>query len=314
MQVLNMNISSQENSTNFTLPWFLDPTFNFRILYNIPTATSRVTRIISAVAHAGKRLSFELPPGLVNASYSLEANVPLVRCIEDDVSVQTELVEMFKSMPGMDVNTTFNFNGWEWRDCHIKKDCDYGTLGYVAAMKYQTPMKYKTPPNLSYNTTGVVDTDLGKEFLVAIITPQSTFLRCELYNSTLNFTVESQGGVASVVNVQRNYIEKMIVNCISNPCLSFLTFLRGLTDHIVGIIGTSSSISFNNRGFWIEGIVANTNLALGAQWRDMVTYQNDSEYEAARAPDFVRNTTFVEGLEDFALNASLSLLNDPSLW
>jgi hypothetical protein len=69
---------------------------------------------------------------------------------------------------------------------------------------------------------------------------------------------------------------------------------------------------------WIDfsSSIKETNLALSRQWYDAIRNISTGILKEGLMPSepLVRNSTLIEDIEGSALNASLSLLNDPTIW
>jgi hypothetical protein len=138
----------------------------------------------------------------------------------------------------------------------------------------------------------------------------------------VSFTAQSIQGSTSqlaITHIEKDFINEISDHCKPDSgqsfqpgvCQTYAYFFMELAKYIegmfvsTGMYGTSSDIS--------EGNAINTSLAQGRQWREMASAMSVYGQERGIAPD-IRNTTFAEDIENFALNASLSSMSEPSLW
>ncbi|KAF2647353.1 hypothetical protein K491DRAFT_723503 [Lophiostoma macrostomum CBS 122681] len=297
--VLRMNISTLESANNFVYRSSVTPIIKEGPVPIVPVATSRVTRIVAAVAYTGQRLTFDLPPSLVNSSYRLEANVPSVKCTEDKTNQTRSALLNIPRTQYVWVTTNDTFSWFS----HEGDEGPAGQFGYIAAMN-----------GLNWNTT---EDNLGLSLSIGILRPRETFLNCKLLNSTVSFTVQTQGGVGNIAEIETKSLPDS-ETCAGEdwsaqahfPCVSYLTFFHELSLQFLGFLSSRYNDTDSITDDWSQGTATGTNLALGSQWLDMA---KDISTSFQPSPGKVRNVTFAEDIENFALNASLSLLNDPSL-
>jgi hypothetical protein len=95
---------------------------------------------------------------------------------------------------------------------------------------------------------------------------------------------------------------------------SYLSFFQEISKHILGYVEKRTVANYS----WIDfsGRIKETNLALSRQWYDAIRNISTGILKESLMPSepLVRNSTLIEDIEGFALNASLSLLNGPTIW
>ena len=271
--------------------------------------SSRFARIIAAVAYAGERLPINALHPLTNATYDLEAFMPLVRCDIGSSGARhflharasNESLEKVMSGAYKDAATVSPDFSYEAQPTKL----DYtrhGVFGYIAA--FNEPKDGSTA-----------------ELFAGITRPNMTFMSCKAWNASVSYTAQSVPGSAtqlSVTRVETKFINEMYEGCpriaggsINAACETYPHFFRELANYVTGVLVTTSMYGMDVD--ITDGNVVNTLLAQGSQWKEMVRNVSVYRQEAALSSRF-RNTTFAQDIEELALNASLSTMSDPSLW
>ncbi|KAF4632480.1 hypothetical protein G7Y89_g5644 [Cudoniella acicularis] len=90
IEVPTIGISNSSLQQNFA--------YRVRLTANPSQATSRLTRVISAVAMSRQRESLQPPISQSNISYSLRAYAPLLRCSSANGTVQSQLISIMMTV------------------------------------------------------------------------------------------------------------------------------------------------------------------------------------------------------------------------
>jgi hypothetical protein len=317
-----------------------DFTYKLRADLYVSGASARLSRIIGAVAFAGDRLSFQPPTTQPNISYDLQAYTPLLRCNPANDTVQNRIVAMISNMTsglqspapyagqqGFFIdNETFH---WYINMVDGENEAS-GDIGYFAAVPYYYDSRNETLdaaiPWWNSSQTGSLPTDnLPGQIWIAIATYPNNqtlmeFINCELYNVSLSFSVIFSNQVGSITNVDQQWINTvnpaypfLEVSELSIVTNSYAAFFQDICSYLIGTVAWYNDTLDTH--FQTAGQVLNTNLALVSQFHDMgqriAAAANVSSQDSGSQG--VRNISFSEEIEEFALNSSLSILNDPTL-
>lgn len=296
------NISTNEWTNNFT--------FHAETLKNGDQAdvslTSRVARIVAAVAYSGERLPFDTLSPATNASYNLQAFLPLVKCNPNSTSAR-EFLHARASNESMDTV----WAGHPKNSSAVKPDFSYfydegplsyphsGVYGYIATLN-------KTSKD-----------HIPTELFAGITKPSMTFLTCTIWNASVSYTVQTMPGSTTqlvVKQVETTFTNELRNGCKkfnSGTCQTYAYFFKELASYIQGL--RAAAAHYSSYLIISDGNVENTILIQGVEWVEMVKNMSNIRRETVPLSK-IRNTTFAEDIENFALNASLSTMSDPSLW
>lgn len=304
-----MNISSTDFGNNFTYPW-TSPNHDGKRFPEGPTP--RVARIVAAVAYTGQVLPFQIPNALVNGSYTLSAEVPLVQCTkatDDDISM---ILDKLNGGEVAYTKSSFEYNATN-KESH--------RIGYLALRESYFASKANNASVIEESmliAQGPGRTGRGP-VLVVLSKPTVDVIKCQLCNSTIGFTVESRSGIPKITVTDKELfpIDDENKTWENNDYVytSFNMFFLEILKYVLGVV--ESNYDGFNWNVAASGLVRETNLATGRQWYDSIrdtTRLTGLDGGYITAEQMVRNTTFAHDFETLALNASLSLLSDPTLW
>ena len=200
----------------------------------------------------------------------------------------------------------------------------YGEIGYLGLL-YPRTLEASTP-GLTWNNTE----QTTNEFAFAIqksptgvpYQSDTEYLSCELWNATVSYTVETRNTVVGIENVHWELLNKFdpkrarvnneLYPGIGSPAYSGYSI--GLASYLLGYVAwhkDNTRISLAS-----TGRLDTTSLSTGAQYYNMTRDMNQAiqVVNTLQNPSSVRDISFREDVEVFALNVSLSMINDASLW
>jgi hypothetical protein len=268
-------------------------------------------------------------------SYELQAFVPLLRCDPANATVQSNLTTMLMSVSGSEFPFTYpltpgDFNNQTY-DWEIKMEDGEmqakGDVGYFAAVPTQQYVGNNTNRTIApwwnstqngkmelYTLTGEIWIAIPKANNGTGNETQMDFINCHLYNSSLRFAVNFTDRVSNTTIIENQRVNDLEYedSGVNDPYFAMFqemsTFLIGSVSWMIDTLGSAY--------FYPNAELLDTNLANSAQ----VYYMNQKITEEADvqnqtyAPEQIRNISFAQDIEDFALNSSLSILSDVTLW
>ncbi|OCL04471.1 hypothetical protein AOQ84DRAFT_367485 [Glonium stellatum] len=328
MEVLTMDIS---NST-------LERAFTYRTRADlwVAGASARLSRIFGTVVSGGERLSFEPPSLQPNTSYDAQAYVPLMQCNTANISVQNQIIEMVAEAQGSDSPTggysaynddkfPLDKETFHWRINMTSGDMQAeGDLGYFAVVPFYEGNNISFWWNAAQTRTIPANTFLGQLWIAIAEYPnnqtQMQFVNCELYNASVSFTVNFTNHVPSINSIEKkwlnevNLFQKTNDNDLVYVLHSYSAYFQGICSYLFGSVSWYTD-TLGALRFISIGETMNTNLAKSSQWYNMsqrIGTLAGSDGQVV-GPENVRNSSLAEEIEGFALNSSLSIMNDPTL-
>ena len=298
-------------------------------------ASARLGRIIGAVVSGGERLSFQPPSSQSNTSYALQAYVPLMQCNPANATVEDLIVKMVPEANGADSPTdgysTYSENfpldkeTFHWRynmtDGELQAE---GDIGYFAVVPYYESNNLTFWWNSTQSRTIPTDTFLGQIWIAIAEYPNNQtrmqFVSCGLYNASISFKVNFTNHVPSISDIQKqwlnvvNFYQQASDNDVANIFNSYSAYFQGICSYLFGSVAWDID-TLGAPMFWLVGETMNTNLAKSSQWYDMsqrIGTLAGSDGQVV-GPENVRNNSLAEEIEEFALNSSLSIMNDQTL-
>jgi hypothetical protein len=249
----------------------------------------------------------------VDGSYTIDAIIPTVKCDKASGAAKSNIIEaMTTSTRPLDQTLDFKYC-----DSTEATYCTIGSVGYAAIADSDT-ISNASYGNVTYDFTGesaYLKSYLGS-ILVAIGKPTIEILQCKLQNSSVEITVEARDSVPQVVRVTKR---TMALNATGSSSKrnwvhdSYSCFFQELSRYILGYVERTTVSVYPSFNF--VGRTKDTNLALSRQWYDTIRNISTGALAEGLIPPepMVRENIFAEDIEGFATNASLSLLNDPTL-
>jgi hypothetical protein len=288
------------------LPWISGP-------------SARLGRIISAVIASGGRLPFETPHSHLNTSYETEAFLPVLNCTTANSTVCDDIVRFVNETRVANVQNVTT-DSLKWMNSRIPAS---GEIGFLGLSYPRTLEHYRS--GLNWNNTQ----QTTNEFAFTIqrsptdIAYQSDteFLSCEVWNATVSYKVETRNRIVSIGSVRRELLNRFdpVKSMVKyddwpgngSPACSGYTI--GLAGYLLGYIGWTKDMRTR---LYSTGPLGATFLSTGAQYYNMNRNMNEAGLVVStlQNPSSVRNISFREDVEAFALNVSLSMTNDDSLW
>ena len=289
------------------LPWISGP-------------SARLGRIVNAVASSGSRLPFETPHSHLNTSYETEAFLPVLNCTAANNTVHDDILRFANETRVAAVNN-LTTDSLKWTNSKIPS---YGEIGYLG-LSYPRTLE-KTPLGLNWNNTE----QTTNEFAFAIqkrptdvpYQSDTEYLSCEVWNATVSYTVKTRNSVVGIENIHWELLNKYDpkdawVNSSLSPgqgSPAYSGYTIGLASYLLGYVAwhrdrTRMSLDSTGR-------LDATSLSTGAQFYNMTRDMNQAIQivNTLQNPSSVRDISFREDVEAFALNVSLSMINDASLW
>ena len=312
----------------------LERVFTYRTRADVPVegASARLGRIIGAVVSGGERLSFQPPSSQPNTSYALQVYVPLMQCNPANATLEDLIVKIVPEANGADSpagdfsiylgNFPLDKETFHWRynmtDGKLQAE---GDIGYFAVVPYYESNKLTFWWNSTQSRTIPTDTFLGQIWIAIAEYPNNQtrmqFVSCGLYNASVSFKVNFTNHVPSISNIQKQWLNAVNLyqpasdNNIFN---SYSAYFQGICSYLFGSVAWDID-SLGSPRFLLVGETMNTNLAKSSQWYDMsqrIGTLAGSEGQVV-GPENVRNSSLAEEIEEFALNSSLSMMNDQTL-
>jgi hypothetical protein len=336
---------------------------------NFPSqGSSRLGRIIGAVAMSGQRENLQSPTLQPNASYTLQAYAPLLRCSSANATVQSQLITMLMDLSNFSNHASngfgaegpltpqdFNNETFHWDetpdlpgDSPDDPDFAHGDIGYFGVLPvWEVP--YAGPNNTDegtlypwWNSSQILSdpsiadyglTSLEGEIWIAIPTTSSDnssqtpmeFINCHLCNSSLTVNVEFINQVSNITVIENKWMNDLhsppfeaVTYGGYNNCTELYSYFGYLYEIGTYLLGFESWwVDANGTPVTNEDAeILNTHLATSSQvyYMDNKIQLLSNKTTQTAAPDQVRNISFMQDIEDFALNSTLSLLSDTTLW
>jgi hypothetical protein len=285
----------------------------------------------------GQRQDLQPPTSQANMSYDLQAYVPLLRCSTANATVQSQITTMLMNLTGSEGKTfsypltpkDFNNQTYHWEidmsDGEIQAKGDVGYFGVVPfSQRLGSSNNYTLAPWWNNTQSGKMELFLlyGEIWFAIPKAPtpgnnatHMEFINCQLYNSSLKFKVDFTDHVSNTTIIENTPMNDIDT---TGDALEFDAYFALFQEMSTFLIGSVS--------WWVDTLgaaylfpsadILDTNLATSSQ----VYYMNQRIMEDADvqnqtyAAEQVRNISFARDIEDFALNSSLSLLSDVTLW
>lgn len=282
--------------------------------------SARLGRIVSAVAYSGGRLPFETPFSHLNTTYKTEAFLPVLNCTAANSTVRDDILRFANETRVAAVNN-LTTDSIKWMNSDIPSTGEIGYLG----LSYPKTLGESTS-GLNWNNTE----QTTNEFAFAIqkrptdIAYQSDteFLLCEVWNATVSYTVNTRNSIASIGNVHWELLNKFgpqsaipsneLGPATGSPAYSGYTI--GSASYLLGYVAWHRDNSRTKLDS--TGPLDTTSLSTGSQIYNMTRNMNEAiqAVNTLQNPSSVRDISFHEDVEAFALNVSLSMINDASPW
>jgi len=287
-----------------------------RDLWYITGPSARLGRIAGAVIASGERLSFETPNSHQNMSYETEAFLPVLNCATANSTIRRDVLRFVNDTDlANPINRTAD--SLKWLNDRVPMSGEIGFLG----------LSWPTwGSGWDWNNTQE-DTS---EFAFAIQRSSSDsphqsdteYLLCEVWNATVAYTVRTRNGVVSIENIHRELLNKFEPRLSIVPLNSgkgagspaYVGFSLGLASYLLGYVAWNQDNTRHR--FFSTGSLGTSSLSTGSQFYNMNRNMNEAGLVISNLqnPSSVRNISFREDVEAFALNLSLSIINDASLW
>jgi hypothetical protein len=274
-----------------------------------------------------------------NSCYNLHAFVPLLRCSTANTTTYSQILEMIAKVDGIESPTLAT--GIPMKDLDNKtlswsSGGKSGEIGYFAAVPF-----HPSPPNSSTKhpkaktplLPWLNSLPIGNDTTSVKLHPEMTlgqiwiaianfshgqskmqFLNCQLYNTSLTFTVNLTNNVGAFTNIGKHWLTPVSTTSSRKASKNFSSFFVKLSSYIIGTVSKIHNGSQTN--FQSDTNLLDTSLALTSQVDEMakhMTYQSVWGPEKSSA-DHIRNISFPELVEEFALNSTLGALSDHLLW
>lgn len=280
-------------------------------------------RIIGAVAYHGERLPFQLPSVQPNISYYMESIVPLVRCDAASITDQRRFSLSIKNDTYQILTLNRTNDSMKWYATNSASAIGYwrGEIGYLALIEVLGNPSTSAPQYPNHTYVDRILFAIQKNPTTSDYKSDTEYLACELWNASLSFRVHARAGTPEITQITPYWLKRVSSASLANSTiidgrlntLSYLSYFNGLAQFMSGAVYWQTAGGNRSRS---EGRIGQTNLALGSQFYDMSLYMatmaNLSGQIAGK--DLVRNASFRDDVEAFALNVSLSFLNDPAMW
>jgi hypothetical protein len=190
-----------------------------------------------------------------------------------------------------------------------------GEFGYISVLS-STSYENETVNIIDLNGDAISTSDEAT-LLIGILRPTMHFVKCEFWNASVTFTVESKDGIGSISKVESQLISHIKFGC-SPYCNSYVRLLLEAAGYITGQIAYkyAGHVGYSDYTARAKDMF----ISSGFQWAEMMenfTSDNVSVLSTdglTPAVEMRRNISFAEDVENFFLNSSMSLLNDPTLW
>ncbi|KAI4661980.1 uncharacterized protein J4E78_004770 [Alternaria triticimaculans] len=293
-------------------------------LYWISGPSARLGRIAGAVIGSGERLQFESPTSHQNTSYETQNFLPLLKC---DTANSTVREDVWRLVNDTEVDTAWVHNmtagSLKWATSEHS-----GEVGYLGTI-YPRRLEGGNSGGLTWN-----ETESTTRHYVFAIQRQPTeleyqsdteYLSCVLWNASVSYTVKKQNGIVAIGDIHREYINEFepleayvddrsaCSICEGSGAPAYSGYSIALSKYLLGYIAWNQD---NTRHRYLTvGSLGTTSLSTGAQFYNMNRNMNEAGLVIGtiQNPSNVRNISFREDVEAFALNLSLSIINDASL-
>lgn len=282
--------------------------------------TPQLKRLAAIVAYSGEIMPFESPSLSPNASYRVMAFAPLVRCQAANSTEQFRLLKGASDMgfaPSLTTNnsakwsSTAKFRSGEIGYLAVYDEYDEVTMGENYEV-FQPVIFQKRVPIYDSILVALQRKNTSSEYQ-----SDTEYIRCQLWNTTLEFSVNITSGRSKVENVKttwQNRINADIRNHPGNP-FGYLYYFLAVANYVIGrgqYYTQDSDRSYSN--FTMAGDVFGSTLSFNSQFRDMAMdlalHSGSNLTRQTVNRETVRNTSFGEDLEQLALNTSISLFTD----
>jgi hypothetical protein len=234
MAVHNKNVSSNLSRNNFTVHTSTDQGGQ----QSGVRLSSRFARIIAEVTYAGERLPVNAPKPVANATYDLQAYIPLVKC-ELESSAAHEVLHLRASNVSLEHVLSTNQRG----QGIVRPDFYYytkpnrmtyprsGEFGYIAALN------------------GLED-EYTAELFVGFMRPNMTFMTCTVWNASVSYTAQVSQGIENQFRITRS--ENMFMNKVQDECK-----YRTSKSYSFGVCQTYS-LFFKELSSYVTGLLVST--------------------------------------------------------
>jgi hypothetical protein len=182
ISVPRMNISSSDWGNDFTYPWTANKGGGQR---QAESDTPRVARIINAVSTSGQILPFAVPSTIVNASYTIEASIPTIKCRKASPEAATYLVAALTA-PSRPLDSNFVFNFCDAQDSGL---CTEGAVAYAAIGGDETTRGGLQNLTYSFDDNSGYDLASSGSMLVAVGMSSVDIFKCQVQNSSVQISV-----------------------------------------------------------------------------------------------------------------------------
>ena len=295
-------------------------------LIYITGPSARMGRITSAVVGSGSRLPFDSPSSHQNTSYETQNFLPSLKCDTADSTVIEDVVksvdgDLFSGVTNIQNRTadSLNWNGDQYR----------GEIGYLGLI-YPRGLGYPNP-SLTWNNNQSASTN---HYVFAIQRrptdlehlSDTEYLSCVLWNASVSYTVKTRNGIVGIEDIHQDFVNEfdpryaIVDTCRELPCSgglgspAYSGYSLALSSYLLGYVAWRQDDARSR--YLSAGPIGTTALSTGEQFYNMTRNMNEASKTIGniQSPSNVRNITFREDIEAFALNVSLSILNDASLW
>jgi hypothetical protein len=295
--------------------------------------------MINKVAMTGQIPPLEQALLPANTSYNLHAFVPLLRCSTANTTTYSQILEMIAKVGGIESPTLAT--GIPLKDLNNKtlswsSGGKSGEIGYFATVPFHPPKpnsSTKHPKAKSSLLPWLNSLPIGNDTTNVKLHPGATlgqiwiaianfshgqtqmqFLNCQLYNTSLAFTVNFTNNVGAFTNIEKHWLDLVDTTSRRKASKNFSSFFVKLSSYIIGTVSNIHNGSQTN--FQSDTNLLGSSLALTSQVDEMakhMAYQSVWGHEKSSA-DHIRNISFLDLVEEFALNSTLGALSDRLLW
>ena len=276
-------------------------------IYNGSSTDNPSTSVVGAVSYTGNTLPFILPSTRPNVTYHINVNAPLLRCEPANPRDSNTLIQASK--------------GWEKEV--LRANTTSGEPLYLAAYG-----EHRITDNGPINNVTQEKMDGPKDaLLIAIQKSHPTdangkteleFIRCDLWSTTLDFSVHTTSGVPKVHDLKTTWLTRNAPSDIEidNFPLSYndnyQNYIKDIGDYVNGYV-----IWLGDEEYLLDGRILESIFLSGSQFNDMLVGMKNragKSEEETKIPPPQRNISFARDVEQFALNVTLSMFSVPAFW
>jgi hypothetical protein len=324
VEVFNIGISNSTLYPEFVYPQNVD--------LQAAGASPQLGRIVGEVAFTGRQQDLQPPVPQPNISYELQAFAPLVCCNSANSIAVSQIITMLMTLNGSSPpfpypfpSDSFDNQTFNW-SVNTSEGPAYGGVAYFAIVPVLQYFPDNPADELAWWTgaQGIsMLSHLEGQILVAILAltggaineMKMEFISCQLYNSSLTVQVDFTNNVSSTTVVENKWMNDLYETDGTAISDAYFAFFQQISENVVGSVSWWVDSS-GAPHYYPSLLLMNTNLGLSSQIYNMNQriMKEINKGNQTYSEDSVRNISFAQNIEDFALNSSLSLLSDATLW